>query len=296
MPDPRPIIVIGPERTGTSLVADLVGRWGAYQGHPSKLRKPDDQNPRGYFEYLPIWDFLDEIGVNWWDDGFQEELGKKAGIAENVRKAEEMVSAMASTGRPWVWKDPALSFFLPFWKQIWKNPVFVVTVRNPLDAAASWSKWCVPPADRDRIDVTPANLLRWHYIMSLVIQNTEDTTSKIFVSFDRLLADPGHEASRLTGFLSSRCEEPHSTARVLRNMAGTVRSELWHNRSKAPFDKVLLASSELKDLYRFALAKIEDPLREFAPADYPLPRGWQKAVVESEALTREAREKAGDRE
>jgi hypothetical protein len=50
----RPIIVIGPERSGTSVVADMICRWGAYPGEPGKQREADERNPRGYFEYLPI--------------------------------------------------------------------------------------------------------------------------------------------------------------------------------------------------------------------------------------------------
>jgi hypothetical protein len=59
---PHPIIVLGVERSGTSVVAEMVCRWGAYSGEDEKLRKGDEHNIQGYWEYTPIWDFLVELG------------------------------------------------------------------------------------------------------------------------------------------------------------------------------------------------------------------------------------------
>ena len=88
----RPIIVIGPERSGTSVIAEMICRWGAYPGEPDKQREPDEQNPSGYFEYLPIWEFLTDLGTDWWDEDFQTEVGDKAFISEHRARATEMIS------------------------------------------------------------------------------------------------------------------------------------------------------------------------------------------------------------
>ena len=37
----HPIIVVGAERSGTSVVAEMVYRWGAYAGPSEKLHKAD---------------------------------------------------------------------------------------------------------------------------------------------------------------------------------------------------------------------------------------------------------------
>ena len=52
------IIVLGVERSGTSVVAEMIHRWGAYAGDQEKLHKADVHAPRGYWEYLPVWDLL----------------------------------------------------------------------------------------------------------------------------------------------------------------------------------------------------------------------------------------------
>lgn len=58
----RPVIVLGAERSGTSACAEMVHAWGAHAGDPGDLPAADELNPRGRWEYLPLWDLLAEIG------------------------------------------------------------------------------------------------------------------------------------------------------------------------------------------------------------------------------------------
>ena len=275
----RPIIVIGPERSGTSVVAEMICRWGAYPGEPGKQREADKRNPRGYFEYLPIWDFLGELGTNWWDEDFQVEVKEKASVPEHRRKATEMIVEMEKAGRPWVWKDPALSFFLPFWKQIWISPIYVVTVRDPLDVALSWHEFTGPSGDQDSSTSISRNLLRWHYIMSTILVNIEDNPSKIFVPFEDLLNDPEKVARRLGTFLEIECGDGEPNRQTFSDMAAAVHPTLCRNANPTPFDEVPSASPELKELYRFAVAKIENPLEPFQSSDYPMHQGWRDCVT-----------------
>ena len=132
----HPIIVLGVERSGTSVVAEMVHRWGAYAGPSEKLHKTDAHAPRGYWEFLPLWDLLAELGdfdagATWWDRDFQQQIEKKAADPASRKKAIELMAEM-SKGGPWFWKDPALSHFLPFWKRIWTDAIYIITVRNPL--------------------------------------------------------------------------------------------------------------------------------------------------------------------
>ena len=144
----HPIIVLGVERSGTSVVAEMVHRWGAYAGPPEKLHKADAHAPRGYWEFLPLWDLLAELGdfdagTTWWDNDFQQRTVTKAADPAYRKKATELMTEMY-TGGPWFWKDPALSHFLPFWKQIWSDAIYIITVRHPLDTAVSWQKFIMP--------------------------------------------------------------------------------------------------------------------------------------------------------
>jgi hypothetical protein len=60
---PKRIIVLGIMRSGTSLTAELIRRWGAYTGGENNLWKSDINDPRGYgyMEYIPLQDLNDEL-------------------------------------------------------------------------------------------------------------------------------------------------------------------------------------------------------------------------------------------
>ena len=138
----RPIIVLGPERSGTSAWAELIAEWGACPGEPGELPAPGHLNRRGRREYGRLWELLERIGgfaggVSWWDASFPAVVAAKAEDGELRTAAEAMVRLMQERGRPWVRKDPALCHFLPFWRQIWDEPAYVITVRHPLDVARS---------------------------------------------------------------------------------------------------------------------------------------------------------------
>ena len=73
----------------------------------------------------------------------QQQIQKKAADPAYRKRAAELMAEMHKGG-PWFWKDPALSHFLPFWKQIWGEAINIITVRNPLDTAVSWQKFIMP--------------------------------------------------------------------------------------------------------------------------------------------------------
>jgi hypothetical protein len=115
---PARIIFLGAERSGTSVVTDMIHRWGAYAGEPERLTAAHEQNPQGQWESNPLWDFLVELGdfaqgATWWDPAFAERITAKLQRPEFKGKALALIAAMERGRRPWVWKDPALCHFLP---------------------------------------------------------------------------------------------------------------------------------------------------------------------------------------
>ena len=62
---------------------------------PKKLHKADAHAPRGYWEFLPLWDLLSELGdfdagASWWDHDFQQKAEKKAADPAYRQKATEL--------------------------------------------------------------------------------------------------------------------------------------------------------------------------------------------------------------
>ncbi len=256
----HPIIVLGVERSGTSVVAEMVHRWGAYAGASDKLHEADAHAPRGYWEFLPLWDLLAELGdfasgATWWDPDFQQRIEDKASDPVYRIKATELVSEMYKGG-PWFWKDPALSHFLPFWKQIWEDAIYVITVRNPLDAAVSWQKFTIPSNVKVRISFVAMNLLRWQHMMTLILQHTEDAAHRLFLGYEDIMRKPRVQAERLSGFLNSKFENRVSRIQAI---VDAVDPQLWRNDCRIPFDQVSEATEHQKALYSFARQKINNP-------------------------------------
>ena len=280
-----PIIVLGVERSGTSVVAEMVHRWGAYAGPPEKLHKADVHAPRGYWEFLPLWDLLAELGdfdagATWWDSDFQQRIAKKAADPASKKKAVELMAEMHKGG-PWFWKDPALSHFLPFWKQIWGNAIYIITVRNPFDAAVSWQKFIMPSNMKAHISFVATNLLRWQHIMTLILQHTEDAQHRLFLGYEDIMRQPRAQAERLAGFLNAKFGKRVSPIQA---MVDAVEPQLWRNDCGTPFGQVAEATWEQKALYAFARQKIDNPFEPFDVAKYPLPPGYLEFLNVQEAL------------
>jgi hypothetical protein len=287
----HPIIVLGVERSGTSVVAEMVHRWGAYPGPAEKLHEADAHAPRGYWEFLPLWDLLAELGdfeagATWWDRDFQQRMEKKAADPVLRKKAVNLMAEMGNEA-PWIWKDPALSHFLPFWKQIWDTAIYIITVRNPLDTAVSWQKFIMPSNVNVRISFVAMNLLRWQHIMTQILQHTEDTQHRLFLGYEDIIRNPRAEAERLACFLNSKFGK---RASPIQDMVDVVEPQLWRNDCGIPFEQATEATSEQKTLYAFAKRKIDNPFAPFDVAKYPLPPGYLEFLNIQEALLKAYRE------
>lgn len=287
----QPIIVLGVERSGTSVVAEMVHAWGAYAGVSEKLHAADAHAPRGYWEYMPLWDLLAELGdfasgATWWDRDFQHRIGNYASDPVYRTKATVLMSEMAEGG-PWFWKDPALCHYLPFFKDIWGDAIYIITVRHPLDTAVSWQKFIRPSNLKVRISFIAMNLLRWQHMMTLILRHTEDAAHRLFVGYEDIVRNPYVQAERLSKYLSSKFENRDSRIQA---MADTVDSRLWRNNCRISFDQAPEATEHQKALYTFARQKIIDPLQSFDSARYPLPPGYLEFLNIQEALLKACRD------
>jgi hypothetical protein len=183
---PPGIIVLGSERSGTTVVTEMVHRWGACAGPSDKLTPADEHNPHGRWEYEPLWELLSEMGdfsegATWWSDSFEERVTRKMQNHDVTAKARGLTADMEREVRPWVWKDPARCHFLSCWKPIWGDVTYVITVRHPYDVARSWERMAVLVEVRGSVNLTACNLLRWQHMMRSVLRATEDTHRTIFI-------------------------------------------------------------------------------------------------------------------
>jgi hypothetical protein len=287
---PARIIVLGAERSGTSVVTEMIHRWGAYAGEPEQLTAANEHNPQGQWEYKPLWDFLAEVGgfaqgVTWWDATFEAHLTAKLRLPTLRGKALALMAEMECAGRSWVWKDPALCHFLPFWKPIWGDVAYVITVRHPYDVARSWQRYTVPARLPASVNLVACNLLRWQHMLLMVLRATEDAASTIFIEYEALVREPVAQARRLAAFLDVHCGSAPSAAPSLRAMAARVNPAWWRHHSDRALSEIAEATPAQCRLYEFVRSKVREPGKAFVD-EYPMPPGWWEFVHNAEAVIR----------
>jgi hypothetical protein len=272
-------------RGGTSLVGDLIHRWGAYAGNESKLLLADENNQQGYWEYIPLINFndslLNSVGSTWLvppGTEAEELLRFRAAEAAYKHPAEQLVQEMHAGGEPWFWKDPRLTVLLPFWKRIWGEAINVIAVRHPLEIAMSVRK-------RDHVPLS-ASLLIWQQYMLQCLRHTEDSRHRIFIKYENLLQSPLAECARLDAFLNRSCARESSDPKVLDRMMTAVKAGLRHNRSRVPFSEEPQATAQQKILDQILTERAADRAGPFEQARIALYPGWKEYLQTFAALSK----------
>jgi hypothetical protein len=276
-PVDRPIVIVGVERSGTSMLANMVSAWGAYGGDIRVLGRKDTWNAYGTWEHPAplelIHQLMDRVGPRYWEPSYSQVLRE---LASEPRVRTQALACIAeiSAGRSiWFMKEPLCSVQLAFWKQLLPNAIYLVTVRNPSDSATSMMTRNLP---RELAGVTTRayNLLRWQVFFSSILKDTADVRSVRFVEYERVTAAPEAEAARLCEYLCRECGVPPEEGRAAR-MAAAVKPEERRFRG-VPFHEEPLATAEQKALYAFVKLKVDDPDLPFVAANYPLHPGYEE--------------------
>jgi hypothetical protein len=280
----RPVIVLGTHRSGTSVVSDLVHRWGAYTGDLSHHRQEDHHNPGGFFEYQPMVALLGELASRtaaWnWSREFQEAMHDLAFDPELREKAQRMIAEMEAPGTAWLWKDPNLPPFLRFWERFWKDPVYVVTVRNPYESSRSFEKMFLPPELLGRIHLTVYFFLLWQCAFRAVLEHLETKPVSIFISYEELLRSPEEQCVRLCDFLDDSFGLGEGRDARLEQVLKVVDPKLWRNRTPVSFLENADASEAQKELYRYLLGRVGGSREPFDAGRYPLPT-WAQEYLDN---------------
>ena len=195
---PSIILVLGMHRSGTSLIAQLASKWGAYMG--DNLYGANEYNKDGYWEYVPLVEFNEKIlrfiGRTWYFP--PEKLNVDLLVDEFGNEAKQIVAKMDLSNSAWCWKDPRMVFLLPFWKKILENRniVYVVSARNPLAIIQSLNK-------RDSMPFTIA-LSLWECTVNHIAFELDDEPNCFVIEYDKLLTKPKENCNTLFTFLNSK--------------------------------------------------------------------------------------------
>jgi hypothetical protein len=216
----RAIAVAGMHRSGTSMVARILGECGVYLGEREQLVPATPTNPEGHFEHV---DFL---RVN------KAVLAKLLGswkrpprrlawlvLAARLGSLREEAARLVRDmdGRdPWAWKDPRTSLTLPFWLPLVPDLHVVVCVREPLAVARSLEA-------RDGLSLR-AGLRLWEAYNRAVMRAAPPGRT-IVTRYEAYFDDPVREIRRLVERLAVSAS-PGS----IDSAAATVRADLRRQR------------------------------------------------------------------
>ncbi|MEI6697064.1 MAG: sulfotransferase [Bacteroidota bacterium] len=215
------ILILGMHRSGTSLVAQLIAKWGAYMGHD--LMPADAHNQSGYWEYQPLVDFheklLQKTNNIWYAPS--EAFDVKQLLFEYGDEAREMVEQMDKGGEVWCWKDPRTSLFLDFWKEILlgREIIFIITNRN-LEAVTS-SLFI-----RDKLP-SFISIALWEFSTYKIIEALNPAIKYKWIDYDKIISEPETVISELFLFLNNSFQITENQA-VFDHMIRSVKKSLNH--------------------------------------------------------------------
>jgi hypothetical protein len=228
-------------------------------------------------------------GVSWWDAEFAQRVRANAARPELAVAARDLIARMESANKAWFWKDPALCHFLGFWKKFWEAPVFVLTVRHPVDIAVSWQRMVsathLAPASVD------VNLERWHHMAVTALHETAGSP-RIVMVYESIVDDPLAQALRLARFLDAQFGN-ETTEPTIQSMAAACDPTLWRNHTQIADARGALSAGQ-RDVYSAQLdAAMElDGMKRHLPSPTD---GWRERIRRAEFTAESSGSRGGTR-
>jgi hypothetical protein len=262
----RVIVVLGMDRSGTSLCANLLNNLGMRLG--PELWPGDQFNEEGYFEDKEIWSIHERIFAilrRSWDtlttiQPFPSLWWQSDSMRRFKTQMIDLLRARISEA-PGVWgfKDPRTAMLLPLWDDVFQacqvQPVFALCVRHPAGVAASL-------AARDGFPPLFSELL-WLERNLNACQAIRDSPHCL-VHYENWFHDPLPQAKELievTGLTP-----PEGAAGLSALVSRIVRLRLRHDRPDHPPVGCAAAREFYAHLRHVTKAPGGDVVRSFAAA------------------------------
>lgn len=248
------VLVLGMHRSGTSAVARMLNLRGADLG--GELLPPKQDNERGFWENRALLalheQFLAQMGLHWYDLASLPEDWRSGGAARwFVGALPEVLTQQFGDSALFLVKDPRLSLLAPLWIEVLESravrPVFVITVRHPDEVAASL-------AARDGFAPARSHLLWLQNLLEA--ERATRGHPRVFVSYERVIADWRAELARITGAL--HVSWPTQGADVDRQIDAFIAPSLRHHRSDLRTSDPAAMPETVQQAYRVASAAGRD--------------------------------------
>jgi hypothetical protein len=228
-------------RSGTSLVAGMLGDLGIDMGRPAEMitaemfNLPADDQPGGYHENVRFVRLDDAIlermgGTSYRVPELPPEWSALPALVDERHRAVALVNELQARA-PWGFKDPRAMLLLELWLDVVADLGVVLCVRNPLEVAQS-------VAARGDIGVNDA--LRW-WLRCYEVCVRALPANTVVVTYDRVLTEPRQELLRIAGCLCHDVDDHR-----LEVAASRVDGRLY--RQRVPLESHRL-STDVRDTF-----------------------------------------------
>ena len=294
------VLVLGMHRSGTSALAGVLSLLGVTV--PRSLMAPDPDNPRGYWESLPLYDFherlLASVGSRWhdWTD-FNPHWLASAQVDSYSAELRSIIESEYGSAPLFVVKDPRMCRILPLWMRVLKQaeiaPAVIIPYRNPIDVAMSLKR-------RDNIPLNESLLIWLRHVLDA--EAGTRSLRRSLIDYDILVKDWRTTVDRIANdigvswprpltavesaidlFLSDELRHHHSDRKTLMSAPNVVE---WAKDAFHALGLLAAAPAQASD----ALATLDRIGREFGVASRVF--GSLMADRESEWRTTRAEQEA----
>jgi len=252
------ILVTGMQRSGTSMVCQLLAACGLSFGDPADLLPADRWNASGYFEAKAVMDVNSKIITGlarhgsaletWFAKVAYLGMPRQSRIGARAPRHRDTVVALGAKSRDCVVKDPRFCLTLRHWCEWTDVACVVVCMRNPSAVVESLLRRHGLPRWYG------ARFYAWH-VDSLLQQLPSHAV--VFVDVDRLVAGDADELDALRRGLGLPGDPPAATL-----LQRVVRPEEF---GSPPAGAALPAIAEA------SFARMKDVARRFANAGTSVP-------------------------
>ncbi|CAA0110943.1 Uncharacterised protein [Halioglobus japonicus] len=205
----RFLFILGPHRSGTSLIASALHSLGVSLGN--RLIEPNSDNPKGFFEDEEIVRFNDRLlrsmNLSWdcfgfiWEEDFAAQRFKPYHTVA-VALVKERFGDCRASGL----KDPRFCVLLPFWKRVISEALdvdvsYVLGIREPDHCVRSQRTRHINDSDFHLLGRRNIQslLLWWTYLVKAL--DAVDPQHLVVVNYASLVEAPEREIDRMARLL-----------------------------------------------------------------------------------------------
>lgn len=229
------ILVLGMHRSGTSAITGTLVKLGVAGPNTPYLNGPD--NPRGHWESVPMIAFHDRLlaaaGTSWNDIHPIDQAWFTTDTAKPFYDEAKLLLAQEFSDFPlFVFKDPRICRFLPFWQEIMDRENIeikvIIPIRNPVEVALSLR-------NRDRFSITRGLMLWLCHVLEA--EAATRFRQRVIIDWSNFNKDWRFEIARACGRLDiTLSEHDESDYRIIDQFLKKDTAVIFESDSKINFD------------------------------------------------------------